>query len=170
MEIITIFTIINLNTTDSMSELKIGDTAPAFKGVDQDDKEISLSDYKGKKVVLYFYPKDNTPGCTAEACSLRDGYAELKKMGFEVIGVSGDSAASHRKFIAKHSLPFPLIADTDRTVALAYDVYSEKIFCGRKCMGIVRKTFIIDENGKIEKIFDKVKTKEHFIQIVDSYK
>lgn len=153
-----------------MSDIKVGDIAPAFKGVDQDDKEISLSDYKGKKVVLYFYPKDNTPGCTAEACSLRDGYAELKKMGFEVIGVSGDSTASHRKFIAKHTLPFTLLADTDRAIALAYGVYSEKVFCGRKCMGIVRTTFIIDENGKIEKIFDKVKTKEHFIQIVDSYK
>ncbi|MEG2282286.1 MAG: peroxiredoxin, partial [Rikenellaceae bacterium] len=122
------------------------------------------------KVVLYFYPKDNTPGCTAEACSLRDGYSELKKMGFEVVGVSGDNAASHRKFIEKQTLPFTLLADVDRTIAIAYGVYCEKVMCGRKSMGIVRTTFIIDENGKIEKIFDKVKTKEHFIQIVDSYK
>lgn len=153
-----------------MSKLKIGDLAPTFIGVTQDDKEVSLVDYKGKKVVLYFYPKDNTPGCTAEACSLRDGYSELKAMGFEVVGVSPDSAASHRKFIEKQSLPFTLIADKDKTIASDYGVYGEKMMCGRKCMGIVRTTFIIDENGKIEKIFDKVKTKEHFIQIVDSYK
>lgn len=153
-----------------MEKLKIGDVAPAFKGVTQDDKEVSLSDYKGRKLVLYFYPKDNTPGCTAEACSLRDGYSELKKMGFEVVGVSTDSAASHRKFIEKKELPFTLIADTDHAIASAYGVYCEKMMCGRHFMGIVRTTFIIDENGKIEKIFDKVKTKEHFIQIVDSYK
>lgn len=153
-----------------MEELKIGDVAPAFTGVNQDDKEVSLSDYKGKKVVLYFYPKDNTPGCTAEACSLRDGYTELKKMGFEVIGVSFDSAASHRKFIEKQALPFTLLADTDKAIATAYGVYREKVFCGRTSMGIMRTTFIIDEAGKIEKIFDKVKTKEHFVQIVDSYK
>lgn len=150
--------------------LKIGDVAPDFTGVAQDGSTVSLSQYKGKKVVLYFYPKDNTPGCTAEACSLRDGYSELKRMGFEIVGVSPDSEKSHKGFAEKHSLPFTLIADPDKTIATAYGVWGEKKFMGHAFMGILRTTFIIDENGKIEKIFDKVKTKDHFEQIADSYK
>lgn len=161
-----------------MSELKIGDKAPVFEGIavrgDRNgavnEEKISLADFKGKKLVLYFYPKDNTPGCTAEACSLRDGYSELVKMGFDIVGVSPDSIASHKKFIQKFELPYTLIADTDKEVAEAYGVWREKTMCGRTSMGIVRTTFIIDGNGLIEKIFDKVKTKEHFEQIADSYK
>jgi len=150
--------------------LKIGDKAPVFQGTDKDGETISLKDFAGKKVILYFYPKDSTPGCTAEACSLRDGYTELKKKGFEVVGVSPDSGASHQKFADKNDLRFPLIADTDKTIAQAYGVWGLKKFMGREYMGILRTTFIIDENGTIEKIFTKVNTKNHFEQIADSYK
>ena len=150
--------------------LNIGDKAPAFKGVDQNGKEISSESLTGKKIILYFYPKDNTPGCTAEACSLRDGYTELKKGGFEIVGVSPDSEESHRKFSGKNNLRFPLIADTDKSIAQAYGVWGLKKFMGREYMGILRTTFIIDGNGTIEKIFTKVNTKNHFEQIAESYK
>lgn len=150
--------------------LKPGDKAPAFSGKDQNDDVVSSNLLKGRKVILYFYPKDNTPGCTAEACSLRDGYAELKRMGFEIVGVSPDSEKSHKGFSEKHELRFPLIADTDKSIAEAYGVWRLKKFMGREYMGIMRTTFIIDENGIIEKVFDKVNTKNHFEQIADSYK
>lgn len=153
-----------------MEKLKPGDTAPDFTAKDQNGKDISLKSMHGKRVILYFYPKDNTPGCTAEACSLRDGKRELEKMGFEIIGVSADSEASHQKFIEKHSLNFTLISDPDHAVALAYGVWGPKKFMGREFIGMIRTTFIIDVNGKIEKIFDKVDTKRHFEQIADSYK
>ena len=134
-----------------MTQLKIGDKAPLFTGTDQDGKSISLSDFRGRKVILYFYPKDNTPGCTAEACSLRDGRAELQRMGFEVIGVSPDSVKSHQGFIAKHGLNFPLIADADKSIAAAYGVWGEKKFMGRTYMGILRTTVVIGPDGTIEK-------------------
>ena len=152
-----------------MTQLKIGDKAPLFTGTDQDGKSISLSDFRGRKVSLYFYPKYNTPGCTAEACSLRDGRAELQRMGFEVIGVSPDSVKSHQGFIAKHGLNFPLIADADKSIAAAYGVWGEKKFMGRTYMGILRTTFVIGPDGTIEKIFDKVNIKDHFTQIVEAY-
>lgn len=152
-----------------MAKLKVGDKAPEFKGVTTSGKEVSLSDYAGRKLILYFYPKDNTSGCTAEACSLRDGYAELIKMGFEVLGVSPDSVKSHVGFTEKHSLPFELLSDADHAVAEAYGCWGLKKFMGREYMGMIRTTFVIND-GVIERLFDKVKTKEHFIQIVDSYK
>lgn len=152
-----------------MDKLKIGDTAPDFEGVDQNGNKVSLTSFKGKKLILYFYPKDNTPGCTAEACSLRDGRSELVKMGFEVVGVSPDSAESHTKFIDKQNLNFTLIADTDKSIATKYGVWGEKKFMGKTYMGIIRTTFVIDEKGVIERIFDKVNTKDHFNQIVTSY-
>lgn len=150
-----------------MEQLKIGDKAPDFKGKDQDGKAISLADYKGKKLLLYFYPKDSTPGCTAEACSLRDGYDELLNSGYEVLGVSADSEASHRKFRDKHNLPFRLLADTDKSVATAYGVWGEKKFMGKTYMGTIRTTFLIDENGVIENIITKVETKDHANQILN---
>lgn len=150
-------------------KLTIGDKAPDFKGFDQDGEPVALSSFKGKKLILYFYPKDNTPGCTAEACSLRDGYSELLKRGFTVVGVSPDSGKSHQKFIESKKLPFRLIADTDHAIASAYGVWGMKKFMGREYMGILRTTFVIDENGIIEKIFDKVDTKDHYNQIVNSY-
>lgn len=147
-------------------ELKEGDKAPEFAGINEDGKEILLSDYAGKKVILYFYPKDNTPGCTAQSCDLRDNYKLMQSMGYEVIGVSSDSAESHKKFQAKHELPFSLIADTDKTVHNLYGVWGEKNMYGRKYMGTFRTTFVIDEEGKIEEIIKKVKTKEHAKQIL----
>lgn len=150
--------------------LSVGDKAPDFTGIDQEGNTLSLAQFAGKRLILYFYPKDNTSGCTAEACSLRDGYAELRVQGFEIVGVSPDSAKSHQGFAAKHSLPFPLIADTDKTIATAYGVWGLKKFMGREYMGILRTTFVIDGEGRIEKIFDKVRTKDHFEQIADSYK
>ncbi len=150
--------------------LNIGDPAPVFTAHDQNENTVSLADFKGRKVILYFYPKDSTPGCTAEACSLRDGYSELLRQGFTVLGVSADSAASHRKFIEKQNLPFTLLADTDHKIAEAYGTWGLKKFMGREYMGMLRKTFVINGEGRIEKIFDKVDTKNHFEQIVDSYK
>lgn len=151
--------------------LKAGDKAPDFVATDQEGKAVSLSGIlaDGKKAILYFYPKDNTPGCTAEACSLRDGYSELLERGFAVLGVSGDSAASHRKFIEKHQLPFTLLADVDHKIAEAYGTWGEKKFMGRTYMGMIRTTFIIGTDGVIEKVFEKVKTKDHFGQILESY-
>ena len=151
-----------------MGKLKVGDPAPAFEGTDQNGNKISLADFSGKKLILYFYPKDNTPGCTAEACSLRDGRDQLRKMGFEVVGVSPDSAKSHQGFIEKQGLNFTLIADMDKSIAIAYGVWGEKKFMGRTYMGILRTTFVIDGNGVIEKIFDKVRTKDHFEQIIEA--
>ncbi len=146
--------------------LEAGEKAPQFKGKNEHGEEISLSDFKGRKVVLYFYPKDNTPGCTAQACSLRDNYEELLLSGYVVLGVSPDSEKSHQKFIKKFSLPFPLIADTDHKIAEAYGVWAEKSMFGKKYMGVVRTTFIIDENGKIEEVISKVDTAEHAGQIL----
>lgn len=148
--------------------LNIGDKAPEILGTDENGKEIKLSDFKGKKLALYFYPKDNTSGCTAEACSLRDGYEELQKAGYEIVGVSKDSAKSHQNFIAKQNLPFRLIADTETTLQQQFGVWAEKKMCGRTYMGTLRTTFIIDENGVIEKIFGpkEVKTKGHANQIL----
>ena len=149
-----------------MTHLKVGDKAPEFTAKDENGKEISLKDFKGKKVILYFYPKDMTPGCTVEAQNLRDHYKELLEKGFEVIGVSADDEKRHQKFIEKHDLPFHLIADTDKTVINAYGVWGLKKFMGREYEGIHRTTFVIDENGYIELIIPKVKTKEHAQQIL----
>ncbi len=146
--------------------LKIGDKAPEILGVDQDGKEIKLSEYKGEKVILYFYPKDNTPGCSAEACSLRDGYDELRQKGYEVIGVSKDSQKSHKNFIEKKSLPFNLISDADIKLQEEFGVWREKSMCGKKYMGTVRTTFIINEEGIIEKVIEKVDTKNAAGQIL----
>ncbi|MTI30894.1 thioredoxin-dependent thiol peroxidase [Xanthovirga aplysinae] len=146
--------------------LTIGDKAPDFTAKNEKGESIKLSDYLGKKVVLYFYPKDNTPGCTAQACNLRDNHEALQKSGYEVIGVSTDSEAAHQKFIAKHDLPFTLIADTDKAVHNLYNTWREKKNYGRVYMGTVRTTFLIDEDGKIENIIEKVKTKEHTNQIL----
>ena len=148
--------------------LKAGDKAPEVLGVNQDGKEIRLSDFAGKKLVLYFYPKDNTPGCTVQACSLRDGYDDLRKAGYEVLGVSADNASSHQKFIAKQNLPFQLIADTDTKLAEQFGTWGEKSMYGRKYMGMFRTTFIIEENGIIERVIDpkEVNTKAHADQIL----
>lgn len=149
-----------------MTHLKKGDKAPNFTGIDQNGEYISLSNLAGKKVVLYFYPKDSTPGCTAQACDLRDNYQMLLSKGYIVLGVSADSQKSHQKFIEKHNLPFPLIADTEKEIITAYGVWGPKKFMGKTYDGIHRTTFIIDEKGDIEDIIDKVKTKEHTNQIV----
>ena len=146
--------------------MKIGDKAPEVLGIDANGNEVKLSDFAGRKVILYFYPKDNTPGCTAQACSLRDSYAELQAAGYEVIGVSKDSAASHTKFAQKHELPFTLIADTDKTLNEAFGVWREKKMCGKVGMGTVRTTFIIDEQGVIIDAIGKVNTKAHTEQIL----
>jgi peroxiredoxin Q/BCP len=151
-----------------MTHLKEGDQAPQFEGIDQDGNSIRLSDFAGKKVVLYFYPKDNTPGCTAEACDFRDNNAELLKKGIQVIGVSADNEKSHKKFIEKFDLPFPLIADTERKTIEAYGVWGIKKFMGREYEGIHRETFVIDEEGKIAKIFTKVKTKAPTAQVLEA--
>lgn len=147
-------------------ELNIGDPAPEFEAIDHQGNPIRLSDYKGKKVILYFYPKDNTPGCTAQSCNLRDNYTDLLDKGYVVLGVSSDSAASHQKFIDKFELPFPLIADTEKEVHKLYGTWGEKSMYGRKYMGTFRFTFVIDEEGKIENIIKKVKTKDHTAQVL----
>ena len=149
--------------------MNIGDKAPEILGKDENGQEIRLSDFKGRKLVLYFYPKDNTSGCTAEACSLRDHYEVLQGAGYEVVGVSKDSAASHQKFKEKHELPFPLIADVDHTLLEAMGAWGEKNMYGKKTMGTIRTTFIINEEGSIEKIFTgkQIKTKEHATQILE---
>ncbi len=146
--------------------LMIGDKAPDFEGIDQDGNLIKLSDYEGRKLVLYFYPKDNTPGCTAQACNLRDNYAVLQKAGYQVIGVSSDDAKSHRKFIDKYELPFPLLADSDKKVHELYGTWAEKKNFGKVYLGTVRTTFIINEEGIILDIITKVKTKAHTAQIL----
>jgi peroxiredoxin Q/BCP len=152
-----------------MAQLKEGMKAPAFTGTDQNGKTISLNDYLGKKVILFFYPKDNTPGCTAEACNLRDNYAGLLKAGFSIIGISMDSEKSHKSFAEKYSLPFPLIADTQKKIITDYGVWKEKSMYGKTFLGIARTTYIIDEKGNIEKVIQKVDTKAHTSQILKLY-
>ena len=151
-------------------KLKVGDTAPDFKLNDQDGNAVRLSSYKGQKVVLYFYPKDMTPGCTAQACNLRDNYTLLQKQGYAVLGVSSDDEKSHRKFADKEKLPFPLLADTEKVVHDKYGTWGEKSMYGRKFMGTLRTTFVIDEKGKIEEIISKVDTKAHTKQILKDSK
>jgi len=150
-----------------MTTLKAGDKAPDFKGTIETGEEVKLSDYAGKKLVLYFYPKDNTPGCNNEACNLRDNYNTMLAQGYEVLGVSPDSEAKHVKFIEKFDLPFHLIADTEKTVLNAYEVWGLKKFMGREYMGVHRTTFVIDEKGIIEEVITKVKPKDHAAQILE---
>ncbi|WP_185213378.1 thioredoxin-dependent thiol peroxidase [Sphingobacterium mizutaii] len=150
-----------------MAELKVGDKAPQFTSKNQNGEEIKLSDFKGKKVILYFYPKDNTPGCTTEACNFRDNYQSLLKDGFEVIGVSIDSEQSHQKFISKFELPFNLVSDEDKKIVEDYGVWVEKNMYGKKYMGTARTTFIIDEEGIIQHIIKKVDNKNASQQIRD---
>lgn len=150
-----------------MAELKIGDMAPDFSGTTQDGATISLSELKGTRTVLYFYPKDNTSGCTLEAKSLRDGKEELARRGFRIIGVSPDSERSHQNFCSKHDLNFTLLADTDHSICEAFGVWAEKSMYGRKYMGVKRTTFLLNEEGRITHIFDKVKTATHFEQIIN---
>jgi thioredoxin-dependent peroxiredoxin len=152
-----------------MLRLKEGSKAPLFEGIDQNGKLIKLADYSGKKVILYFYPKDNTPGCTATACNLRDNYDSLLKRGFVIIGVSADSEKSHKSFADKYSLPFPLIADTSKKILNDYDTWGEKKLYGKTYMGVLRTTFVIDEKGIIEKIIEKVNTADHTEQIFKMY-
>ena len=146
--------------------LKEGGKAPDFSTSDSYGKRVKLKDFRGKKVVLYFYPRDNTPGCTKEACSFRDEFPKLKKLGVNVLGVSPDTEASHQKFIDKYELPFTLLTDPDHAIANAYESYGEKTFMGRKFLGVLRQTFVIDEEGKIEKIFRKVKAADHGKEIL----
>ena len=152
-----------------MNDMIIGDRAPEVLGKDELGREIRLSDFKGRKLVLYFYPKDHTSGCTAEACSLRDHYSELQGMGYEVVGVSKDSAASHVKFKEKNQLPFPLIADVDHTLLEAMGAWGEKTMYGKKTMGTIRTTFVINEEGIIEQIFAgrQIDTKNHATQLIE---
>ncbi|MEJ6796666.1 MAG: thioredoxin-dependent thiol peroxidase [Flavobacteriales bacterium] len=150
-----------------MKHLKIGDSAPTFKVKNQSDRMVELNQFKGKKLVIYFYPKDNTPGCTTQACNLRDNYSEFTDKGYEILGVSADSVAKHEKFIAKQNLPFDLLADEDRTMLNDYGVWGLKKFMGKEYNGIHRTTFVIDENHIIINIIEKVKTKEHAKQILD---
>ena len=150
----------------SGTPLKTGDKAPHFSGIDENGNTISLGDYTGKKLVLFFYPQDNTPGCTEEVCNLRDNYSALKKAGYTLLGVSPDSSRKHTNFIRKFNLPFPLLADTEREVINAYGVWGPKQMFGKNFDGVYRTTFIIDENGIIEEVIDEVRTKEHAQQIV----
>ena len=150
-----------------MITLKKGDTAPEFSAINQDGKMINLTDYKGKKVVLYFYPKDNTPGCTTQSCNLRDNYALLQKQGYEIFGISQDSEKSHQKFIEKQALPFNLISDADHKVHHLYGTWALKKYMGKEYMGTVRTTFVIDEKGEISDVIEKVKTDNHTSQILE---
>lgn len=151
-----------------MKRLEKGVVAPDFKGIDQDGGSVQLSDFKGSKLILYFYPKDNTPGCTAEACDLRDNYKMWLTKGYKILGISPDSQQSHQKFIAKYNLPFPLIADEDKTIIKAYGAWGLKKLYGREYEGLLRTTFVIDEKGIIEEVFTKVKTKDHTNQILET--
>lgn len=152
-----------------MANLSVGDAAPYFEGKTQDGTILSLDDLKGGRTVLYFYPKDNTSGCTLEAKSLRDGKEELAARGYRIVGVSPDSERSHQNFCAKHELNFTLVADTERTICEAFGVWVEKSMYGRKYMGVARTTFVLDAEGRIERIFDKVDTKNHYQQIIKAY-
>ncbi|TVQ90181.1 MAG: thioredoxin-dependent thiol peroxidase [Bacteroidetes bacterium] len=149
-----------------MTTLKPGDKAPDFKGKDENGKEIKLADFKGNKLVIYFYPRDSTPGCTSQACNLRDNYDVLLSKGYKVVGVSADSEKSHQKFIEKNNLPFPLIADTEKEILKAFGVWGPKKFMGKTYDGIHRTTFVIDEKGVIEEVIAKVDTKNHTAQII----
>ena len=149
--------------------LQEGDAAPDFETRDAGGNPVKLSDLRGRKVVLYFYPKDDTPGCTKEACSFRDGFAEFKQRGIEVLGVSTDDEKSHRKFAEKYSLPFTLLADTDHSVADAFGVYGEKQFAGRKYMGVSRTTFLIDEDGRVRRVLDKVNVEDHADEVMKAF-
>lgn len=153
-----------------MNELKIASKAPDFKGFNQNGKELKLADFKGENLILYFYPKNFTPGCTAEACDLRDNFDMWLNKGYKVIGISPDSQESHKKFIEKYNLPFDLISDTEKEILIAYNAWGEKSMYGRKYMGVLRKTYIINSQGIIENIFEKVKTKEHSNQILKEIK
>ena len=150
-----------------MNTLKVGDKVPSFSAKDQDGNTVNLSDYKGKKLIVFFYPKASTPGCTAEACNLRDNYAELQSQGYELLGVSADSEKRQTNFRNKYEFPFPLLADEDHTVINAFGVWGLKKFMGREYDGIHRKTFLVDENGAIAHVIDKVKTKDHAAQILE---
>ncbi|MCH9659959.1 MAG: thioredoxin-dependent thiol peroxidase [Bacteroidetes bacterium] len=149
-----------------MNTLKEGDKVPNFSVNDQDGNSVSLSDYKGKKLVVFFYPAASTPGCTAEACNLRDNYAELQSQGYELLGVSADTERKQTNFRNKYEFPFPLLADTEKEVINAFGVWGLKKFMGREYDGIHRKTFLLDENGVVSKVIDKVKTKDHAAQIL----
>ena len=148
--------------------LQEGDKAPNFKGKDQNGNTVQLSDFKGKKLILFIYPEDDTPNCTATACNLRDNYRELLKRGFAIVGVSANDQRSHQRFADKYNLPFPLIADTNRKVLEAYDAWGEKNMYGKIIVGIIRKTYVIDEQGRIQKIFKRVKADQHTNQILDA--
>jgi len=148
---------------------KEGSVAPNFTARDANGELLRLKDLRGQKVVLYFYPKDDTPGCTKEACSFRDAFAEFKKRDIKVLGVSVDSEASHKKFVAKYKLPFTLLADPDHSIADTYGVYGEKKFMGRTYMGVKRITFLIDEKGKVKKVFEKVKPEEHAKDVLEAF-
>lgn len=149
---------------------KEGSVAPDFSTTDAEGRDVSLKDFRGEKVVLYFYPKDDTPGCTKEACSFRDAFSEFRKRRIKILGVSPDKEASHKKFADKYKLPFTLLADTDHSIANAYGTYGQKKFMGRTYMGINRTTFLIDEQGKIKKVFEKVKPEEHAREVLDAFK
>ena len=149
--------------------LQVGDDAPDFTAKNQMGTDMKLSDFRGRRVVLYFYPKDDTPGCTKQACSLRDGFSTFETENIVVLGVSMDDENSHRKFVSKYKLPFTLLADTDHAVADAYGSYGEKNFAGKNYMGVLRKTFLIDETGKIKRIFDKVKVDEHADEVLRAF-
>lgn len=153
-----------------MAKPQAGEMAPDFRSTTQEGETLTLADLRGTRTILYFYPKDNTSGCTLEAQSLRDGREELARRGFRIVGVSPDSERSHRNFCARHALNFTLLSDTDHSVCEAYGVWAEKSMYGRKYMGVLRTTFVIDAEGRIEKIFTKVDTKNHYQQIIDSYK
>ena len=148
--------------------LKVGDLAPDYLGLDENGAEVRVSDYKGRKLIVYFYPKDSTPGCTAEACSLRDGMGELAAAGYAVVGISGDSVAAHLRFKEKQQLNFPLVADTDKTTIQSFGAWGEKRMAGRTYMGILRTTFVIDGSGVIERVITKVDTKNAAKQILEN--
>ena len=152
-----------------MKHLKVGDQAPEFLSKDEEGKEVKLSDYKGEKVVIYFYPKDNTPGCTMQACNIRDNYSAIQDKGIRIFGVSADTEKKHQNFIAKYDLPFPLLADTEREMIEQYGVWGEKKFMGRTFDGIHRTTFVLDENHTIKGIIEKPKTKDHTREILEIY-
>jgi peroxiredoxin Q/BCP len=149
--------------------IKEGDFAPDFTVKDQNGEQVKLSDLRGQKVVLYFYPKDDTPGCTKQACSLRDGFSIFEEKAIKVLGVSMDDEKSHQKFISKYNLPFTLLADTNHAIADAFESYGEKQFMGKTYTSVLRKTFLIDETGKIKKVFDKVKVEEHAGEVLQAF-